>query len=336
MTRNLKVVLLGLVVSTCASTNVSYGQGLHGKPASFRGVIKEKLYVKGTSNANARVGVEIDSQAKSYESDRGRAHSRIERQRLDEVQSAVGENSEAEVGPRVVHAERTFSGLDPREVSRCPFDSIEDQVNYLRVRTDGPLDDDLGTWSAQASAYGEAKIPRYYLVPGYIYGVDPPHHLGHLRTATTKVTAKFTISCDVGNDTMTAGKIRRTCGPSWYSAEFDNEAKKWRVQYKIDVERWRDVDDGQQDGIIEDDYMTSDHNLDPFEETIVFICGRGHYQTGAKRRTAFPCSAETMYQVEPRAGNLAPGPLEDETSITVLNKLEVTGTLYDPPTDDIP
>ncbi|MDG2029578.1 MAG: hypothetical protein P8J45_01095 [Phycisphaerales bacterium] len=343
MNRNLHVVFLGLVVGVWASTSVSYGQGLHGKPASFRGVVKDPLYVKGLSRTGARDGMELDPQTKSYETDRVSRSQIFEAESVSPIASSVNNTSEAEVGNRSVRVKRFFSqrGLDRNSLN--PYDSIEDQVDSLRARTDGPLVDDLGNRNASAMAYGEAQIPTYYLVPGYVVGIDLPWYKGRLQTFTTQVEGKITISCEVGNDTMTAGRIWRRCGPSKYSAIFDDDQKKWFIHYVIRVDAAEDVDDGEQDGWIWFEGWSDDHNLPAFEMTTVFICGEGHFQerhptsqTSHSEHTVFGCSALTEYTVEPTAGNLEPGPLEDENFIKVTNTLEVSGTLYDPPWDDRP
>lgn len=344
MNRNLHVVFLGLVVGVCASTSVSYGQGLHGKQANFRGMVKEALYVKGQSQTGASDGVTIDSKTKSYETDRDLWSQYSVWKRVLPIDINVNDISEAEVGNRSISVERNFSkrGLDRNALN--PSDSIEDQVDSLRARTVGPLGDDLGTTqNASATASGEAHIPTYYLVGGHVVGVDLPWHKGRLQTFTTRVEGKITISCEVGGDTMTAGKISRRCGPSWYVATFNDNLKKWFIRYEIRVEAWNDIDDGEQDGWIRFEGWSDDHNLPAFEMTTVFICGEGHFQerhptsqTEHSEQTAFGCSALTTYKVKPTAGNLAPGPLEDENFIQVTNTLEVSGTLYDPPWDDRP
>ena len=98
------------------------------------------------------------------------------------------------------------------------------------------------------------------------------------RHFTTRVEGKITISCEVGGDTMTAGKISRRCGPSWYVATFNDNLKKWFIRYEIRVEAWNDIDDGEQDGWIRFEGWSDDHNLPAFEMTTVFICGEGHFQ----------------------------------------------------------
>ena len=347
MNRNLHVVFLGLVVGVCASTSVSYGQGLHGKQANFRIVVKEALYVKGQSLTGARDGLVINSKTKSYETDPPKRWNDqdlrsqyFEWKRMLPITSSVNNwRSEAEVGNRSVRVKRNFSknGLGNNALS--PSDSIEDQVDSLGARTDGPIGDDLGVRNASAMARGEALIPTYYMQPGRIEVINPPLDNVRLRHFTTKVDGKIKISCAVRGDTMTDGEIWRKCGPSWYLATFNDDLKKWFIRYEIRVEAWNDVDDGEQDGWIKFEGWSDDHNLPAFEMTTVFICGDGHdvgLLYSRARLGLFGCEARTMYRVEPQAGNAPPGPLEAGNSIKVTNTLEVSGTLYDPPWDDRP
>lgn len=189
-------------------------------------------------------------------------------------------------------------------------DSAGCELCNLFAFVPGPYEQEYAWQRAIANAAADLDS-RYYFACGEIRdGISGLVKPGFVAR-DTRVVATFDIEFEHDNHyAIQKALIYRSCGISYYRAEYLPDQSVWHVKYSIER---------LEQPMLRDDFFTIGSTLTPFKETAVFESS--DYPIG------IPCEQSTCYDLEVAAGNALDSIIAEDVSFRVKNGIGILGRL---------